>query len=56
MAKELELSVEEAIMVDERPNWVREILARVLTHNLMCVAIFFLFVKSEQGISANRIS
>jgi len=55
MAEDLGLSLTEAIMVDDRPNWVRELLARVLPHNLMSVAIFFLFVKSEQRVLADRV-
>jgi 2-polyprenyl-3-methyl-5-hydroxy-6-metoxy-1,4-benzoquinol methylase len=55
MAEELELILTEAIMVDERPNWGRELLARVLPNNLMSVAIFFLFVKSKQGVFADRV-
>lgn len=54
MAEELGLSQTEAIMVDDRPNRVRELLARVLPYNLMSVAVFFLFVKSKQGILADR--
>jgi len=55
MADELGLSLAEAIMVDDHPNRVRELLARVLPHNLMSVAMFFLFVKSEQGVLADRV-
>jgi hypothetical protein len=55
MAEELRLSMAESIMVDDRPNRGRELLARVLSYNLMSVAIFFLFVKSEQEAGANRI-
>jgi len=43
------LSLTEAIMVDDRPNWGRELLARVLSYNLMSVATFFLFVKTRRG-------
>jgi SAM-dependent methyltransferase len=51
MAEELGLSLTEAIMVDDRPNWGRELLARVLSYNLMSVATFFLFVKTRRGLS-----
>jgi len=50
MAEDLELSLTESIMVDDRPNWTREILARVFPRNLMSVAVCFLFVKQNQAI------
>jgi len=46
---DLRLSLTESIMVDDQPNRVRELLARVLPNNLMSVATFFLFLKSKQG-------
>jgi hypothetical protein len=48
MAADLGLSLTESIMVDDQPNRVRELLARVLPNNLMSVATFFLFLKSKQ--------
>jgi len=55
MAEELGLSLTEAIMVDDHPNWIRELLARVFPNNLMSVAVFFLFGKSEQGKLDDRV-
>jgi SAM-dependent methyltransferase len=49
MAADLGLSLTESIMVDDQPNRVRELLARVLPNNLMSVATFFLFLKVKQG-------
>ena len=50
MAEELGLSLTESIMVDDRPNWGRELMARVLPNNLMSAATFLLFVKSKRGV------
>jgi SAM-dependent methyltransferase len=47
MAEEMGLSLTEKIMVDDQPNWVRELASRVLPYNLTSVAMFFLFVKSR---------
>ena len=48
MVEERGLRLTESIMVDDRPNRIRELMARVLPRNLMSVATFFLFVKSKQ--------
>jgi hypothetical protein len=55
MAEDLGLILTESIMLDERPNWVRELLARVFSKNLMSVAVCFLFVKSKQGVSGDHV-
>lgn len=54
MALKFGLTVTETMMVDDRSNLLRELAARVLPQNMMCVAVFLLFTKLQPDVISPR--